>query len=95
MKYAFIIDELFPFDLDLWESSMVVDSNNIWYKKNPNYVDRYVDTYVHVISREFNRKIYDNIEGSFNQTYLKWIDSQEVVDLLQREELRNTIRDQF
>ncbi len=64
-------------------------------KKNPDYVDRYVDTYVHVISREFNRKIYDNIEGSFNQTYLKWIDSQEVVDLLQREELRNTIRDQF
>lgn len=95
LKYAFIIDELFPFDLDLWESSMVVDSNNIWYKKNPDYVDRYVDTYVHVISREFNRKIYDNIEGSFDQTYLKWIDSQEVVDLLQRDELSKTIRDKF
>lgn len=95
LKYAFIIDELFPYDLDLWECSMVVDSNNIWYKKNPIYVDRYVDTYVHVISREFNRKIYENIEESFNQTYLKWFSQKEFVELLRREELDNTIRYEF
>lgn len=95
LKYAFIIDELFPYDLDLWECSMVVDSNNIWYKKNPVYVDRYIDTYVHVISREFNRKIYDNIEESFNQSYLKWFDQKEFVKLLRRDELKDTIRYEF
>ncbi len=95
LKHAFIIDELFPYDLDLWECSMVVDSNNIWYKKNPVYVDRYIDAYVHVISREFNRKIYDNIEESFNQSYLKWFDQKEFVKLLRRDELKDTIRYEF
>ncbi len=95
LKYAFIIDELFPYDLDLWECSMVVDSNNIWYKKNPVYVDRYIDTYVHVISREFNRKIYDNIEEPLNQSYLKWFDQKEFVKLLRRDELKDTIRYEF
>lgn len=95
LKFAFIIDELFPYDLDLWESSMVVDSNNIWYKKNPDYADRYVDNYIHVISKEFNYKIYKNIESSFDKSYLRWIEPEEVVKLMRREAIENTIVSEF
>ncbi|MDO5708392.1 MAG: helix-turn-helix transcriptional regulator [Andreesenia angusta] len=87
LKLSILEDRTFPIKIYEYGLSIIATKSYVFLKKDPNYVDKYVNGYFEVLDEDHSKYLFEKLERLQNDNFL------EVLDKTELEKFKNSIEE--